>query len=513
MAWVPHENSTRRSFLTAVGATSVVAVAGCLGEEGEDTDELVITQGEFVENTDPNDHNATPYYNVFDQVYEPMFEVTEDGEIEERVVTEWSHPDDGVVELTLRDDVVFHNGEDLTASDVAYTLRRQVDEDVGFASDQVAGLTTVTGAEAEDDTTVIVEHEGSESLVEFQLASFCRAVNEEWVEDQEQPIDGDMMGTGPYELEEYEPDVQAVFTRFDDYWGDEPAYERVRINAAAESSSRVGAVQTGESDLVVNVPPTDVDDVDTDDGIEIRNVTSNRNIFLVMKNEIEPFDSQEFRQAMNYAVDNQGIIDSILGQFGEPMTQPIPEGLFGYNPDLEPYEQDQSQAEELVEESGYADEEITLYTMEGRYLNDAEVAQTAADQIDQLENVDCDFETVPFDDVSDAAGEGPDYEEIPFFLLGWGNPTGDADYGLSPWFTSGGGQFNFADEDIEEQLLESQQIDDEDEREEQLQDINEQLREEAPWVFLHLEESIYGVRDDLEWEPRADESLYAEEMG
>ncbi|MFC6905199.1 ABC transporter substrate-binding protein [Halalkalicoccus tibetensis] len=501
---------------TGVASAGITATAGCLGGDGDDEDEVeefVVTQGEFIENTDPNDHNATPYYNVLDQVYEPLFNVTDDGEIEERVVTDWEHPEDGVVELTIRDDVVFHEGEELVASDVAYTINRQIDEDVGIVSDQVAGMTAIEGAEADGDTTVLVEHSAAESLAEFQLANFARAVNEEWMEGQDQPVDGEMNGTGPYQLEEYESGVQAVYTRFDDYWGDEPAFETVRFNAAAESSSRVGGLQADESDLVVNVPPTDVETVDTEDGIEVRNVTSFRNIFLVMKNEVEPFDSQEFRQALNYAVDNEGIIDSVLGGFGAPMTQPIPEGLFGYNPELDPYEQDQELAEELIEESGYAGEEITLQSMEGRYLNDAEVAQTAADQIDQLGNVSCDFETVPFDQISDAAGEGPDFEEIPFFLIGWGNPTGDSDYGLSPWFTSGGGQFNFRDEELEERLIESQQEDDEDEREALLQGINADLREEAPWVFLHLEESIYGVRDDLEWEPRQDESIYIDEMG
>ncbi|MDJ1431688.1 ABC transporter substrate-binding protein [Halostagnicola sp. A-GB9-2] len=520
MTGANEQTVNRRQVLELTGiaaaTTGLGAIAGCLDDPtGDgDIDELVITQGEFIENTDPNDHNATPYYNVFDQVYEPCFNVTRDGEIEGRVVTDWEHPEDGVVELTIRDDVVFHNGDDLTASDVAYTINRQVDAEVGFGSDQVAGMTAINGAEAEDDETVLVEHSAAESLAEYQLANFTRAVNEDWVESfDEQPItEPEMNGTGPYELEEYEAEVEAVFTRFDDYWGDEPAFERVRMNAESTSSGRVGGLQAGESDLVVNVPPTDVQTIDDEDGVYIDEEVSFRNIFLVMKNEVEPFDSQEFRQAMNYAVDNEGIISNNLGGFGEPMTQPIPEGLFGYNEDLEPYSQDQDEAESLIEDSGYAGEEITLYSMDGRYLNDSDVAETAADQIDQLDNVDCNFENVPFDTIADAAAEGPDYEEYPFFLIGWGNPTGDADYGLAPWFTSEGGQFNFSDEEIEDRILESQEENDEEEREQMLQDINADLREEAPWVFLHLEESIYGINEDLEWDPRSDESIYVDEM-
>lgn len=519
MEHVTNYHMGRRTLLRWTGATAastgIAALAGCLGEgNGDGTDELVITQGEFPPNSDPNDHMTRPYFNVFELVYERLFNVTPEGEIEPHVVTDWEHTGDGVVTLTIRDDVLFHNGDELVASDVAYTLNRQVDEDVGgFASDQVAGLTTIEDAEAEDDTTLQVEYTGGEALAEIQLANFARALNKEWVEERDQPLTGsEMNGTGPYEVEEYEADVDGTFSAFGDYWGDEPLFDTIRYNASSESSSRVGALQTGESDIVVNVQPTDVENVDAEDGIEIRNITSFRNIRLVMKNEVEPFDSIEFRQAMNYAVDNEGIVNSVLGGFGEPYAQPAPEDTFGHNPNIELYSQDQEMAEELIEESGYADEEITLFAMDGRYLGDSEVAETAASQIDELSNVDCEFEIVPFDTISDATAEGPDYEEISFFMLGWGNPTGDADYEMTPWFTSGGGQFNFRDEGIEERLFESQQEDDEDEREAMLQEINADLHEEAPWVFLHLEESIYGVRDDLEWEPRSDEGIYHTEM-
>lgn len=132
----------------------------------------------------------------------------------------------------------------------------------------------------------------------------------------------------------------------------------------------------------------------------------------------------------------------------------------------------------------------------------------AADQIDQLENVDCDFDTAPFPDISDANSAPYDDDEIPFFLIGWGVITGDSDYGLAPFFVEEAPQETLRNEDISEMILESQTIEDEDEREAQLQEINAELREEAPWVFLHSQDSVYGVRDDIGWEPRADESIY-----
>ncbi|MFC4542252.1 ABC transporter substrate-binding protein [Halosolutus amylolyticus] len=508
----------------AAGVTSLGAIAGCLddptSDEDGETDEIVITQGQFIETPDPNDHITGPYFNIFDQIYEPLFNVTPDLDIESRVVTDWEPTGDGSTELTIRDDVQFHNGEDLVASDVAFTFQRMIDDEVGPISDQAAGLGAIEGAEAIDETTVRVDYgDAAPSLAEYQFGNYGRVVKEDWVgeqETQEGAIIGDSAdafnGTGPYQVVEYEPGVEIVLEPFDDYWGDEATFNTVTFNEDTESSGRVSALQAGETDLVDNVLPDDVSTVDEADGIEIRNETSLRSIFLVMKNGVEPFDSQEFRQAMNYAVDNQGIIESILGGFGEPMTQMHSEGIFGYNPDLDPYEQDLDEAESLVEESGYAGAEITLHAPEGRYLNDASVAQTAADHIDQLENVDCEVNLRPFPEISDGASQPYDDDGIPFFLIGWGVITGDADYAIDPWINPDHPLETFRDEDAFATLEESKAESDSDAREELLQELNADLRDKAPFVFLHSQDSIYGVNQDLDWEPRRDETIYLWDM-
>ncbi len=511
--------STRRTFLQATGAaTAMGLLAGCVGDDpdGVAVDDITITQGQFITNPDPHDHIAGPYFNIFDQVYEPLFNVTPDLEFEPRIVTEWEDVDGGT-ELTIRDDVVFHDGTEMTASDVAYSYNRQIDPEIGIESDQAAGLGAIDRAEAIDDTTVLIEYEVAPSLAEFEYANYGRVVPEDFFEERGHPITGNdetyFNGTGPLEVVDYEPDVEIVMEPFDDYWGDPVPFDSVTWNEDGESSGRVSALQTGETHLIDNVIPEDVADVDDDPDLEIRAESSLRNIFLVMKSGVEPFDSLEFRRAMNYAVDNQGIIDTILGGFAQPMTQPIAEDVFGYNPDLETYEQDLEMAEQLVDESGYAGAEITLAAPEGRYLNDADVGQTAADQINQLDNVTCDVDIVPFDNVVAASTSGYQEDDLPFHLIGWGTITGDADYGLAPFFVEGAPFESLRNEEISQAILDSQHIDDDDEREQALQDINAQLREEAPWVFLHNQDSVYGIDQRIEWSPRADESIYTWEMG
>ncbi|TKX51971.1 peptide ABC transporter substrate-binding protein, partial [Halorubrum sp. SP3] len=106
-----------------------------------------------------------------------------------------------------------------------------------------------------------------------------------------------------------------------------------------------------ETDIVTNVPPNEVSRVNSSDVATINSVPSARIIFLQMRYDVEPFSSQQFRQAMNYAVDVESIIENVLNGFGNITGQPTLEGHVGYNPDIDPYPYDPDEAERLVEES------------------------------------------------------------------------------------------------------------------------------------------------------------------
>jgi peptide/nickel transport system substrate-binding protein len=98
-------------------------------------------------------------------------------------------------------------------------------------------------------------------------------------------------------------------------------------------------------------------------------------------------------------------------------------------------------------------------------------------------------------------------------MIGWGTITGDADYGVQGFFTiPDNPSRTFDDEELSDAILESQQIQDPEERTQQLQEVMQLAHEKAPWLYLHVQESIYGVREAIQWEPRPDEVVYIEEM-
>jgi peptide/nickel transport system substrate-binding protein len=504
----------RRSFLRYSGATAagaVTALAGCFGDEDGDQSggSVTITQGTFATTLDPNDHNDTPTNNTHDQAYESVLYRDTDGKVIANIATDWKRVDDTTVELEIRDDVTFHNGDDMTAEDVAFSINRTNDPEVSAQASVIGAIAEASAG----DGSVTIDLEIIEPAIFRNLSAFGRVMQTDWVESRDAgEIAEDINGTGAYQLTEFEDDTRVVFERFDDYWGDEPDVSEITFDAVADEGTRVDRLIAEESDLVVNVNPRDIPDIRDEDGLTHDSVPSTRTIFLVMNDAHEPFDSVEFRQAMNYAVDVQSIIDSILNEFGEVTSQPTLPGHYGHNPDLEPYGHDPDEAERLVDESGHAGAEITIHSTTGRYLRDTDIAETAAGQIDELSNVSASAELRDTQTLFGETLDGDQETSPGIFLIGWGNPTFDANYTLAPWFTDTIFQ-HYNDDELVSLIEDANQVTDGQQRREVLQAANKRARDQAGWVFLHQQFSLYGFNDELNWEARQDEDINATDIG
>ena len=498
----------RRDLLKYAGAASVAVLAGCTdgGQQQSDVD-VGVTMGQMDSGLDPQDHAETNTDIIVSQAYEGLMGREPDGTIIAALATEWERVEPGVARFTLRDGVSFHNGDELTAEDVRFSIRRIVFDDVGIASAQKNDLGAVDTVEA-GDGEVTVNFEGLNPIV-FQLfATNGQVMQQSWVEENDRDfINRNMNGTGPFQLDSYDSGNEVVVERYDGYWGGPAEVESVTLNASSESSTRVNRLLAEESDIVTNVPPQEVSRVEEDDVASINAVPSTRVIFLQMRYDVEPFTSQEFRQAMNYAVDNAGIIESVLNGFGTVSGQPTLEQFTGHNPDVEPYPQDPERAEELVEESGFAGAEIELQTPIGRYLKDVEIAQAAASQIDSLSNVSCELNQREFSALVEDLTTGNIEDKPPFNLLGWGNGEFDAAQTIIPLLSSDGALTILENDEVDSAIQEAQNEADPQAREETLQELNAFLHDLSPWVFMHQQFSVYGVSNNIEWEPRSDELI------
>jgi peptide/nickel transport system substrate-binding protein len=424
-------------------------------------DDVTITQSQMDSGLDPHDHRETPTDNIVTQAYEGVLSRDRTGKVIDKLATDYSRQEEGRVRFQLRSGVSFHSGDSLTAEDVAYTINRIVDEEVGdLASPQTDQLAGVTGAEPVDgEEAVDVMSDGLNPTVFSLFATYCDVMNKSWVESNESAyINKNMDGTGPFQLETYEQGVQVVFNRHTDYWRDQAAISSLTIEAAEESSTRVNSLLSGESDIVVNVPPQEVNNVEESDDASIAAVPSTRVIFNALRYDVEPFDDPEFRRAMNYAIDLESIVQNVLGTFGDQTGQPTLEGFFGHNADLDPYPQDQAKAESMVEATGYAGAELTLHTPVGRYLKDVEIAQAVASQIDDLSNVSASVEQRDFGALVGEITTGNIEDKPHWYLIGWGNATFDASQTIIPLLKSDGALTTYKNDELDRLIDEAQSL-------------------------------------------------------
>ncbi|WP_459192253.1 ABC transporter substrate-binding protein [Halosimplex sp. J119] len=427
---------------------------------GEKTS-VQITQSNMDSGLDPHDHRETPTDNIVLQVYEGLLGRDREGKVVNKLATGYERVEDGRVRFELRSGVSFHSGDSLTKEDVAFSINRIVKPEVGGLdspqSDQLAG---VTGAEpADGDSAVLVDSEGLNPIVFALFATYGDIVNKSWIEDNDAAtINSEMNGTGPFQLSNYEQDVEVVYERYGDYWGDQPPAEELVITAASEASTRVNQLLSDETDVIVNVPPQNISQVRDADNADISAVPSTRIIYNAMIYNKEPFDSVQFRKAMNYAVDLESIIDNVLSGFADQTAQPTLDGFTGYNPDLDPYPYDPEEAQRLVEESGYAGAEIELHTPNGRYLKDLEIAQAVVNYIDELENVSASVNQRDFGNLTDVLLDGDISTGPAFYLIGWGNATFDASQTIIPLLTSDGALTSLENERVDELMNQAQSM-------------------------------------------------------
>ncbi|NHN41435.1 twin-arginine translocation signal domain-containing protein [Halorubellus sp. JP-L1] len=540
------DSPDRRGFLKYAGAATAASLAGCMGGDettetdagdGDDTDggdgtdggddtettddgetevgefEVTITQGNMPSGLDPHDHRETPTDVVMLHAYEGLITRDAAGSTQAALATDWSRVEgENAAEFQLREDVTFHNGDTFVAEDAAYSINRIVDEDVGFASPQRDQLAGVSGASAVDETTVRVELDGLNPIVFSEFATYCDIVQKSWVEDRSKSeIGQEMNGTGPFQLDSYTQDEEVVFTRYDDYWDDPAEVSELTFRSATESSTRVNQMLQGETDIIVNVPPQEVNRINNSDAGSVSAAPSTRILYNGMRYDVEPFSSKQFRQAMNYAVDLESIVSNVLGGFGAQTGQPTLPEFVGHNDDVDPYPYDPDEAERLVEESGHAGVEIELNTPVGRYLKDLEIAQAVAGYIDELPNVSASVNQRDFGSLTDELLTGNIEDKPPWYLIGWGEATFEGALVMTALLSTNGALTSWSNDEFDS-LLETAANSTGDERVSALEDANALANEEAPWIFLNQQYSVYGVSNRVEWEPRSDERIDAYAM-
>lgn len=487
----------KKLLLLAATAFMVTACGTTGGGASDGKQQLVVGQSSDAITLDLHAGNDASSSLVSGQIFETLVVQTPDMELVPGLATEWTLLDDGITwEFKLREGVTFHNGEPFTANDVKFSFERAA----GFA--QVApilGDIDVSSLEVVDDYTVRV-------ATYYPFAPFLRnlahgaagIMNASAVEGAGEQVGQNPVGTGPFEFVNWRPGEEIELRRFEDYWGDKPVFESLVFRAIQENSNRLIELEMGQIDVAIGLAPTDVARVEADENLILLR-QSNFSTQYIGMNTTDPILSDvRVRQALNYAIDVNLILETVLEGVGGVSVGPIGSNVWGFNPDLTGYEYNPERAHELLTEAGYPDGfPIEIWSSNsGTGPIIVEAVQSMLGQV----GVDVTVRQMEWGAYVDALNQG----NHQMFIMGWGTITGDADYGLFALFhssqdASAGNRFFLDVPGLDELIDEARTLTDDDARREELYwEIQNIIVEEAPWVFLVTGETTVGTRTNIQ---------------
>ena len=260
----------------------------------------------------------------------------------------------------IRQDITFHNGKKLTTEDCAQTIRRHMREDSGSgARGMIASIETV---EAHGDDLIV---KLSESNVDLPLVFTMHLLMIQPNGGMDNPADG--VGTGPYKLVSFEPGVRAVFEKNQNDWQDRGYVDSIEMIAMNDATARIAAISAGRVHFINAVSPNTVGLLKRAKNVEILNAPSRGHYTLPMLVDTPPFDSNDLRLALKYAIDREAVLQTTLGGYGTIGNDfPINATYPNFPADIEQRSYDPDKAAFHFKKSGH-DGPIVLRTSDGTF--------------------------------------------------------------------------------------------------------------------------------------------------
>jgi len=487
----------KRIPLILIIAVTLILTGFALTEEAISAEELVVAQEDSPVSLDPHAANDGPSIKVWTQMHDNLIQLNEDMEIVPGLAHDWEQIDELTWEFKLNEGVLFHNGQELTAEDVKFSLERLIDPEVSAPGAFIVDF--IESVEIIDEYTVQISTDEPFAPILNHLAHPVAVIlNQQAVEEAGDDYGTlEVVGTGPFQFVEWSTGDYILLERFDDYFGENAGAETLRIRPIVEDTVRSIELETGGVDIAYSIAPPDESRLREMETIILSPYESLSSLYVGINAEKEPLDDVRVRQAINYAVNSDDILEFIYGGQGVRSTGPLSPNIFAHNPDLYQYDFDPEKAIELLEEAGYEDgfSLRLLTTDDPLFQQSSEIVQNNLSQI----GIDVSVETRSLGDFLDATAEG----EHDLFVLTWGTITGDADYGLYPLFHSSqfgapGNRTFYANDRVDELLEEGRTVADQDRRQEVYYEAQEIIVEEAPWVFILNPSRLIGIGPDAE---------------
>ncbi len=453
-----------------------------------------IAIGVDADSLDPVQGTTTTIDNIIDYMAQTLIGIDETGALVPLLATEWSTSEDGLtMDLTLREGVVFHDGTPLTADVVVWNFERLLDPNVNVPRrGPYAPIESVQGV---DDLHVRLHLSQPAPYMAGALTQTTAAI----VSPASIDLEGNsyenithLVGTGPYTFTSRSFGERIVVTRFEDYWGEKPYYDEVVFHIVPEATTRESLLLSGQVDMIILPPASDIPALEANPAVEVVFGPSNRTIFIVINTSKPPLDDARVRQALNYAVDKEAIVQGILFGAADVMDAPMAESLFGYT-SIGAYPYDPERARELLAEAGVEPGELTLDFMSptGRYVQDFPASQAIANYLADV-GITANVRTMDWPTYVGTMTQPVDSNETQLHLLGWAPAFMDASQQMLQFQQSqhppaGLATSFYTNPEVEDLIARANATVADAERADLYAQAARLIWEDAPWIFLWVQ--------------------------
>lgn len=464
------------------------------GAEGGAKDTLTIAQGADPVSLDPYGTTDTPAIRVASCIFETLVTRDDNGEIAPGLAESWEIVDDTTYVFHLRQGVKFHNGEELKASDVAFSFSKIAESP--HASSIRATIDFENSKAVDDYTFEMKMTEPFGPILNHLGHAVMAIVNEKAYTEAGDAVGQNPVGTGPYKFVSWAASDRIVLEANQEYWGTAPAIPNVIWRTIPEVATRSIEVEAGGVDVAVDIQASDVERLESKEGVEVfREVASSIN-FIGLNTTKAPFDNVKVRQAIDLATDKEAIYNVVYQGTGTIAEAPMSSVVWAYNDQLPKHEYNVEKAKELLAEAGYADGfKMTMTTDESQARQDtAEIVQSQLAAIGIQVEIQSLERTTYIGEVCAGTLEA--------FSLGWSSDTGDPDYALYASFHSsqhgeGGNMSFYTNEEVDRLLQLGRTSTDQEERKEAYLEAQAIVWEEVPCIFLQCPEDLYAYNSNL----------------
>lgn len=497
----------------ALAASAAIPTHGAMAGKVDDT--LRVALAEEILNLDYLYTTKREYIILAQLTDATLFDLDpETQEYNPSVATGYEWIDDTTMDVTLRDDVLFHDGSALTADDVVYTYNWIIAED---SESQAQGTISrwLDNAEKIDETTVRFHLKSIYPLVLRDMAQRVMlrpdgAYETEGGIDQAAMADA-LIGAGPYRVVSFEPGQEVVLERFDEYFGEAPAIGNVVVRNLPDIGTQQAELMSGGVDWMFKVPLDLATSLGETPMAEHLSGPDLRVGFLVLDaagytDPDGPLTNVAVRQAINHAVNRDEMAEFLIGGSSEGIHTPCHPAQFGCTTDIAEYPYDPEKAKALLAEAGYPDG----FPLELWAYRDKPAAEAVASDLEAV-GIDVDLRYVKLASLNQARAQ----QEIPAYFATWGSGgTADTAAIARVHFSDESDRNLSGDADLTETVLAAEQTSDQAERQELYDQALNRIADQAYWAPLFSYSANYLVSPDLDFPlspdglPRLDEASW-----